>query len=413
MRQRLSLDGDWQFTVDPTRSLDPAALAGVELRTIQVPGPWQAQFPDLRDYTGLAWYRHSFRWREPERLVGEEAVYLLCFGAVDYFATVWLNGVLVGEHEGGYLPFEIPINAALRLDEDNELVVRVVDPGSDADTDLGYPFAEIPHGKQSWYGPIGGIWQSVFLERRSADHLRAVRVTPDVPGERATVQLMLSRPAPRAAACGSHPRRAGRRHPALLPPDPAGRRRGGAHGPGSRSRAVGHGDAAPLPAQHHAGRQGRVRPSTRGPTDSACAPSPHRPTGFCCSTAAASTCAARSIRITTPTGSTRLQRRRAGRAVRPREAHGPELPAHAHQDRRPALLRCGRPRRAADLDRAAELAEPDRRRQAPRARDPGRHGRARLEPPVDRDLDDHQRELGHRPGVNAEHRAWLVETTPI
>jgi hypothetical protein len=198
MRQRLSLDGDWQFTVDPARSLDPAGLAGADLRTIQVPGPWQAQFPDLRDYTGLAWYRCSFRWRAPERLVGEEAVYLLCFGAVDYFASVWLNGVLVGEHEGGYLPFAIPVNAALRLDEDNELVVRVVDPGSDADADLGYPFAEIPHGKQSWYGPIGGIWQSVFLERRSADHLRAVRITPDVPGERATVQLTLGRPAPRA-----------------------------------------------------------------------------------------------------------------------------------------------------------------------------------------------------------------------
>ena len=155
-------------------------------------------------------------------MVGEEAVYLLCFGAVDYFATVWLNGVLVGEHEGGYLPFEIPVNAALRLDEDNELVVRVVDPGSDADADLGYPFAEIPHGKQSWYGPIGGIWQSVFLERRSADHLSAVRITPDVPGERATIHLALSRPAPARPAGGSRPRLTRRRHPALLPPDPAG-----------------------------------------------------------------------------------------------------------------------------------------------------------------------------------------------
>jgi hypothetical protein len=122
----------------------------------------------------------------------------LCFGAVDYFATVWLNGVLVGEHEGGYLPFELPVTSALRLNDDNALVVRVIDPGSDADSELGFAFAEIPHGKQSWYGPIGGIWQSVFLERRSADHLSVVRITPDVPGERAIVHLETSRPASRA-----------------------------------------------------------------------------------------------------------------------------------------------------------------------------------------------------------------------
>ena len=76
------------------------------------------------------------------------------------------------------------MDAALRLDSENELVVRVVDPGSDADSDLGFVFAEIPHGKQSWYGPIGGIWQSVFLERRSADHVRGVRVTPDLRASR-------------------------------------------------------------------------------------------------------------------------------------------------------------------------------------------------------------------------------------
>ena len=34
-------------------------------RAIQVPGPWQAQFPDLRDYTGVAWYRRTFQWSEP------------------------------------------------------------------------------------------------------------------------------------------------------------------------------------------------------------------------------------------------------------------------------------------------------------------------------------------------------------
>jgi hypothetical protein len=198
MRHRQSLDGEWEFAADPGRTLDASSIAEAALRPIQVPGPWQAQYADLRDYTGVAWYRRAFHWSEPERPAGADVVHLLCFGAVDYFATVWLNGVLVGEHEGGYLPFELPVTSDLRINEDNVLVVRVVDPGSDADSELGFAFAEIPHGKQSWYGPIGGIWQSVFLERRSADHLSVVRITPDLPGERATVYLETSRPASHA-----------------------------------------------------------------------------------------------------------------------------------------------------------------------------------------------------------------------
>ena len=70
------------------------------------------------------------------------------------------------EHEGGYLPFELALDGALRFDGPNELVVRVIDPATEADAELGFSFAEIPHGKQSWYGPVGGIWQGVYVERR-------------------------------------------------------------------------------------------------------------------------------------------------------------------------------------------------------------------------------------------------------
>ena len=100
---------------------------------------------------------------------------------------------------------------------------------------------------------------------------------------------------------------------------------------------------------------------------------------------------------------TAVQRRGARRPVRQGQAHGPQLSAHPHQDHRPALLRRRRPGRPADLDRATELAGPDRGRQAPRPRDAGRHGRARLEPSLDRHLDHRQRELGRGPG--GERRA--------
>src|SRR6185436_4463356 len=120
----------------------------------------------------------------------------LHFGAVDYFATVWLNGELVGGHEGGYLPFELDVTDALRPGESNELVLRVLDPGNDADLPE-FSFAEIPHGKQSWYGPVGGIWQSVYLEQRSPTHITRLRITPDVPGEQVRVDLQLSQPTDR------------------------------------------------------------------------------------------------------------------------------------------------------------------------------------------------------------------------
>ncbi len=200
-RDRQSLDGTWEFAVDPERAFGPENLGSAAWRPIQVPGPWQAQFADLRDYTGVAWYRLHFRWSAPDE-PGPDLVHVLGFGAVDYHATVWLNGVEVGQHEGGYLPFELPVTLALRPDADNELIVRVIDPGSDADSSLGFPFAEIPHGKQSWYGPVGGIWQSVFLERRAATHLRVVRITPDVPGQRALVYVELSQPAPHPMLLG-------------------------------------------------------------------------------------------------------------------------------------------------------------------------------------------------------------------
>jgi hypothetical protein len=191
-RSRISLDGTWEFFPDPERKLSPEHLGrGAAARSIRVPGPWQAQFEDLRDYSGVAWYRRRFTVPPDER---DDAVTILHFGAVDYHATVWLNGALVGRHEGGYLPFELDISDHARPGEPDELIVRVLDPGHDADSAAEFPFDEIPHGKQSWYGPIGGIWQSVWVERRSPVHVARIKVTPDVAGARALVELYLSRP---------------------------------------------------------------------------------------------------------------------------------------------------------------------------------------------------------------------------
>ena len=203
-RTQITLDGTWEFFPDPQGQLGHDALAATP-RAIRVPGPWQAQFDDMRDYSGVAWYRHTFELGKEANLPSPNsqlppAVSILHFGAVDYHTTVWLNEQLLGSHEGGYLPFELDASAALRAVGANELVVKVVDASTDTARFPDYPFSEVPHGKQSWYGPIGGIWQSVYLEARAATHIAGIRVTPDVPGMQAQVELRLNQPAAQDSA---------------------------------------------------------------------------------------------------------------------------------------------------------------------------------------------------------------------
>ena len=167
-RTRLSLDGRWYFSTAETLSIDNSLL-------IPVPAPWQAD-ARFRDYLGSAWYQRQLdiprEWLESNRVV------ILGFGAVDYFAEVWLNEVKVGEHEGGYLPFELDITKTTRVGA-NTLTVRVSDPLE--------IFHEIPHGKQSWYGMLSGIWQSVWVESRAEIHIQRVKISTQ--GEQVSVSL--------------------------------------------------------------------------------------------------------------------------------------------------------------------------------------------------------------------------------
>jgi beta-galactosidase/beta-glucuronidase len=198
-RQRICLDGGpdgpWQFRTDPDADLAPGSFDGqngaadLQGRGLTVPAPWQSQGPDLRDYAGTGWYVRDFElpagWRGGDRCAW------LHFGAVDYRAEVWVNDQRLGCHEGGYLPFEFDATHALR-DGANRLLVRVEDAA-----DI---FNEIPHGKQSWYGMLSGIWQPVWLELRPQLHISWVRVTPDALRGRVSLDVGLSEPAAGATA---------------------------------------------------------------------------------------------------------------------------------------------------------------------------------------------------------------------
>jgi beta-galactosidase/beta-glucuronidase len=194
---RISLDGTWQFHIEGEAAP----------RTIQVPGPWESQFPELEGRAVSATYT---RQCGVPRAWSRTGVVRLHVGAADYFSEVTVNGYPAGTHEGGYLPFDLEIQEFLRFgpDEDNTITIRVSDgaPGRSISgtgdlTPAGtfvpgvapaarpFPFTEIPHGKQSWYSTVGGIWQSCWLEHRHECFVDNVFVRPDVAHQAASVRV--------------------------------------------------------------------------------------------------------------------------------------------------------------------------------------------------------------------------------
>lgn len=170
------LDGYWQFVPDPRGELnEQTALRRRGARRIRVPACWEAVFGDLVGYDGVAWYWRTFQ--APTHLLSPDKRLFLRFDAVDYLARVWLNGELLGEHEGGYSPFEFEVTGRIRPGH-NLVVVRVVDPAGDASRSDGISRAEVPSGKQTHYCNIGGIWQGVRLIARGRAYVHSIFVRP-------------------------------------------------------------------------------------------------------------------------------------------------------------------------------------------------------------------------------------------
>lgn len=181
--QWLNLNGLWDYAIAKASAPRPARPDG----QILVPFPVESKLsrvarrvlPDDR-----VWYRRRFT--VPAGWAGQHV--MLNFGAVDYASIVWVNGVPVGAHKGGFDAFGFDITDQLRPG-DNELEVQVADPTS-AGTQ--------PRGKQSldpggiWYTASSGIWQTVWIEPVPALHIADVRATPDIDRGTVDVEVPLS-----------------------------------------------------------------------------------------------------------------------------------------------------------------------------------------------------------------------------
>jgi len=163
----LNLNGSWDFALFPAGSEEKEAAFDRKSydREIVVPYSWVSPLSGVQEnVAGIGWYRRSVNFAPKGRL-------FLCFGAVDYFADVYVNGQKACCHEGGYGYFEAEVTA-LWQEGGNTIEVRAEDYRRD--TQL--------YGKQG-YGEIQGIWQTVWLEDRPQAYIQDFRIVTKINGQ--------------------------------------------------------------------------------------------------------------------------------------------------------------------------------------------------------------------------------------
>jgi beta-glucuronidase len=161
-RSSVSLDGTWHTIIDPyenglggryfedRKPTNPNELIEYNFDTsptLNVPGDWNSQRDSLLFYEGPVWYQRTFPYTKH---AGERL--FVYFGAVNYKTRVYLNGKPIGEHEGGFTPFNFEITAAV-ADGRNSLIVEV---------DATRRPDAIPAPSTDWWN-YGGITRDVAL----------------------------------------------------------------------------------------------------------------------------------------------------------------------------------------------------------------------------------------------------------
>ncbi|BBE21770.1 hydrolase [Arthrobacter sp. MN05-02] len=189
----LNLNGMWQFEIDAGDSGLERGVPSRDLaREILVPFAPESRLSGVEhvDFMEAVWYRRTIT--VPAAWAGRKAV--LHFGAVDHDATVWVNGVEVARHRGGFTPFSADLSGVAGPGEEAVIVVRARDSRHDLQA----------RGKQAtWYDNTHcqytrttGIWQTVWLEAVPEVSIRRLQMVPNLASRsiRLTVPLTANRP---------------------------------------------------------------------------------------------------------------------------------------------------------------------------------------------------------------------------
>jgi beta-glucuronidase len=192
-RTVLDLSGFWEIKVDSENRGEPQRwLNGFEPDAIvAVPGSWNEQLAELglMNYIGKIWYQQRFYI--PQALTDQRLS--VRFGSADHQARVWLNGEFLGEHIGGFLPFEFDITDYIKTNAPNRLVISVDNTlthdtipqgvtGEDYQVFHRERHQTFPPTVFDFF-PYGGIHRPVKIIALHQHHLENIAVTTEINGK--------------------------------------------------------------------------------------------------------------------------------------------------------------------------------------------------------------------------------------
>lgn len=171
----LNLNGEWSFSF--TDKMTPPKENECE-RKILVPFSWESNLSGLGVYTpvGRAFYVREVTF--PQTMKGKRI--LLHFDAVDFEAEVFIDGVSIGMHRGGYDPFTFDISDKVSEKDKFILAVRVYDPTRDGGQATGkQDVRRFNDPRGCMYVPNSGIWQTVWLEATEESYIKDFTINAD------------------------------------------------------------------------------------------------------------------------------------------------------------------------------------------------------------------------------------------
>jgi beta-glucuronidase len=177
---RVDFDQGWLFRTDPSQTGEASGWMKEipsDTRSVSVPHTWN--IGEFHDYMGIAWYFRSFAM--PALAPGTHAE--LHFGATFYKARVWLNGVELGAHEGGFTAYAFDVTAQLR--DSNVLVVQI-DNRPGPTTIPGYGARGTPEAWYDWWA-YGGVVRDVWLTETGPAWIRRQSIRSEQTADRATI----------------------------------------------------------------------------------------------------------------------------------------------------------------------------------------------------------------------------------